>query len=102
MCTGITLASFSMDGDNPDEKDWLNMSARWVEIPLSNSFKILLQRLSRSVDLSLFSEDIIKFPLCASPGVMNSGSLLGWWRKPWKYLFESLILTLGFSAIELK
>ena len=74
MCTGITLASFSMDGDNPDEKDWLNMSARWVEIPLSNSFKILLQRLSKSVDLSLFSEDIIKFTLCASAGVMNSAS----------------------------
>ena len=28
LCTGITLAIFSMDGNTPDEKDRLNMSAR--------------------------------------------------------------------------
>ena len=102
MCTGITLAIFSMDGNTPDEKDRLNMSARWVEMSFFNSFKILVGRLFGPVDLSLFSEDIIKFTSCASVGVMNNESALGWWRKSWNDLFENLILALVFSAIELK
>ena len=28
LCTGITLAILSMDGNTPDEEDRLNMSAR--------------------------------------------------------------------------
>ena len=76
MCTGITLAIFSMDGNTPDEKDRLNMSARWVEISFFNSFKILVRRLFGLVDLSLFSEDIIKFTSCASVDVMNNDSSL--------------------------
>ena len=28
LCTGITLANFSMDGRTPNEKDRLNISAR--------------------------------------------------------------------------
>ena len=81
-----------MDGNTPDEKDRLNMSARWVEMSFFNSFKILVGRLFGPVDLSLFSEDIIKFTSCASAGVMNNDSALGWWRKFWNDLFENLIL----------
>ena len=92
----------SMDGNTPDEKDRLNMSARWVEISFFNSFKILVGRLFGPVELSLFSEDIIKFTSCASVGVINNDSSLGWWRKCWNRLFENLILPLVFYAIELK
>ena len=42
-----------------------------------NSFNILAGRLFGPVDLSLFSEDIIKFTLFASVGVMNNESALG-------------------------
>ena len=66
-----------------------------------NSFKILVG-LFGPVNLSLFIEDIIKFSSCASVGVMNNDSALGWWRKSWNDLFENLILALDFSAIELK
>ena len=76
MCTGITLAIFIMDGNTPDEKDRLNMSARGVEMSFFNSFKILVGRLFGPVDLPLFSEDI-KFTSCASVGVMNNDSALG-------------------------
>ena len=61
MCTDINLAIFSMDGNTPDEKDRLNMSARWVAMSFFDSFKILVGRLFGPVDLSLFGEDIIKF-----------------------------------------
>ena len=67
-----------------------------------NSFKILVGRLFGSVDLSLFSDDIIKFTSCASVGVMNNVSELGWWSRSWNDLFENSILALVFSAIELK
>ena len=90
-----------MDGNTPDEKDRLNMSARWVEISFFNSFKILVGRLFGPVDLSLFSEDI-KFTSCTSVGVMNNDSALRWWRKSWNGLFENLVLALVFPAIELK
>ena len=71
MCAGITLAIFSTDGNTPDEKD-----ARWVEMSFFNSFKILVGRLFGPVDLSLFSEDSIKFTSCASVGVLNNDSAL--------------------------
>ena len=87
MCTGITLAIFSMDGNTPDEKDRLNMSASWVEMSFFNTFKILVGSLFEPVDLSLFSEDIINFTSCACVGVMNNDSALGWWGKSWNDLF---------------
>ena len=82
-------------------KKTLNVSARWVEMSFFSSFKILVGRLFGPVDLPLFSEDI-KFASCASVGVMNNYTALGWWRKSWNDLFENLILALVFSAIELK
>ena len=54
------------------------------------------------MDLSLLSEDIVSFPSCVSVGAMNNHSSLGWRRKSWNDLFENLILTLVFSAIEVK
>ena len=78
MCTGITSAIFSMGGNTPDEKDRLNMSARWVETSFFNSFKIFVGRLFGPVDLSQYSEGIVKFTSCASVGVMNNYSALGW------------------------
>ena len=42
----------------------------------SNSFKILVGRLFGPVDLSLFSQDIIKFTSCACAGIMNNESAL--------------------------
>ena len=91
-----------MDGNTPDVKDRLNMSARWVEMSFFNSFKILVGRIFGPVDLSLFSEDIIKLTSCAFVGVMSNVSALGWWSKSWNDLFENLILALAFSAIERK
>ena len=44
---------------------------KWVEIPFFSNFKVLVGRLFGPVDLSLFSEDIIKFTSCTSVGVMN-------------------------------
>ena len=102
MCTGITLAIFSMDGKTPEEKDRSNMPARWVEISCFNSFKILVGRLFGSVDLSLFREDIINFTSCESVGVTNDDSSLGWWRKSWNDLFENLIVALVFTMIKVK
>ena len=74
------------------------------------SFKILVGRLFGPVDLSLISEDIIKFTssllhiikFTSSVGVINNDSALGWWGKSWNDLFENLILPSVFSAIELK
>ena len=43
----------------------------------SNTFKILVGRLFKPVDLSLFSEDIIKFTSWACVGVINNDSALG-------------------------
>ena len=51
LCTGMTLATFSIDGNTADEKDRLNMSARWVEISCFNSFKNLVGKLFGTVDL---------------------------------------------------
>ena len=77
LCTGITLDIFSMDGNTPDEKGRLNMSARLVEVSFFNSFKSLVGRLFGPVDLSLFSEGILKFTSGASVDVMNNDSSLG-------------------------
>ena len=96
MCSGITLAIFSMDGNTPDEKDRLNMSARWAEMSFFNSVKIVVGRLLGPVDLSLFSQDIIKFTSCVSVSVMSNDAALGWWRKSWKDLLENLLLALVF------
>ena len=76
MCTGLTLATFSMDGNTPDEKDRLNMSVSLVEISFFNSFKIWVEKLFGAVDLLLFSEYIIKFTSCASVGVHIAFSFL--------------------------
>ena len=43
LCTGITLAAFSMDGNNPDEKDRLNISASSVEISFLIALKFGLE-----------------------------------------------------------
>ena len=102
MCTGITLAIFSTDEKTPDEKDKLNISARWVEISFFHSFRILFGRLFGPVDLSLFSEDVIKFTSCVSAIAISNDSSLGWWRKSWNDFFLNLMLALVFSAIELK
>ena len=59
LCTGITLANFSTDGRTPNEKDRLNISARWIEISFFNSFRILAGRPFGPLDFSLFTEDII-------------------------------------------
>ena len=91
-----------MDGNTPDKKDRLNMSARWVEISFFNSFIILFGMLLGLVDLLLFNEDIINFTSGASVGVVQNDSSLGWWRKPWDYLFENLILALVFFVVELR
>ena len=72
-----------MDGKTPDEKDKFNISANWVEISFFNSFRILVGRLFGPVNLSLFSEGIIKFTSCASATTTNNDSSLGWWRKYW-------------------
>ena len=61
----------------------------------------MVGRLFGPADLSLFSEDIIKFTSSASVGVINNDSSLGWLGS-WNYLSENLILVLVFSAIELK
>ena len=62
----------------------------------------MVGRLCGPVDLLLFSQDIIKFTLCASVDDMNNDFSLGWWKKYWNDLFENVILVLVFSAIELK
>ena len=102
LCTGITLAIFSTDGKTPEEKHRSNMSTRWVEISCFNSFKVLVGRLFEPGDLSLFREDIINFTSCASVGVTNNDSSLGWWRNSWNDLFENLILALVFTVIKVK
>ena len=53
----------------------------------------MVGRLFGPVDLLLFIEDIVKVTSCASVGVMNNDSALGW-RKSWNDLFENLILAL--------
>ena len=78
MYTGITLATFGMDENTPDEKDRLNMSASWVEISFFNSFTIWVERLLGTVDLSLFSKDIIKFTSCASVGAIKDINNMQW------------------------
>ena len=85
-----------MDWNTPDEKDRLNISARWGEMSCFNSFKILVGSIFWAVDLSLFSEGLIKFTSCVSLGVMNNDSALEWWRKSWNDLFENLIFDLVF------
>ena len=35
------------------------------------------------MDLLLFNKDIIEFTSCASVGVVNNDSSLGWLRKSW-------------------
>ena len=62
----------------------------------------MVGRLFGPMDLSLFSEDIIKFTSCAYVGDASNDSSLGLCRKLWNDLFENLILTLAFSATELK
>ena len=74
MCAGINLTSFFMDGKTPHEKDPLNTSASWVEIPFLNSFRILVGRLFELLKLLLFIEDIIKFSSCTSVTAMNNDS----------------------------
>ena len=78
------------------------MSARRVGISFFNSFNILVGRLFGSVDLSLFSKDIINFISHASLGVINNDSSIRGWIKYWNDLFENLTLVLVFSVVELK
>ena len=74
VCTGIDLTSFIMDGKTLDEKDILNTSGSWVEIPFLNSFRILVGKLFELLNLLLFIEDIIKSSSCTSVAAMNNDS----------------------------
>ena len=89
---------FSIDGKTPHENYRWNISARWVEIIFHN-FIILVQRLFGPVDVSIWKENIIKFPSCTSVTAIYDSSLR-WWRKSWNDALENLILALVFSPIQ--
>ena len=89
---------FSIDGKTPHENYRWNISARWVEIIFHN-FIILVQRLFGPVDVSIWKENIIRFPSCTSVTAEYDSSLR-WWRKSWNDALENLILALVFSPIQ--
>ena len=90
--------AFSIDGKTPHENYWWNISARWVEI-FFHIFIILVHRLFGPVDVSIWKENIVKFPSCTSlTAIYDSSSR--WWRKSWNDALENLILALVFSPIQ--
>ena len=56
LCTGITLAVFSIEGKTPEEKEILNNSDSWLEMSFLSNFNILVEMLLGLTDLLEFNE----------------------------------------------
>ena len=59
MWTRIALATFSMEGKTPEEKEILNISDSWLKVSFLNNFNTLVGILLDPTDLLESNEDII-------------------------------------------
>ena len=59
LCTGITLAVFSIEGKTPEEKEILNISDSWLEMSFLSNFNILVGILLGPTDLLESNEDMV-------------------------------------------
>ena len=59
LYNGTILLVSKVEGNNPEEKDWLNRNISWSDISLFNNFKILVGILFCPSHLSWFKEEII-------------------------------------------
>ena len=59
LCTGITLAVFSIDGKTPEEKEILNIWDSWLEMLFLSNFNILVGILLDPTDLLESNQDTI-------------------------------------------
>ena len=59
LCTGITLAVFSIEGKTPEEKEILNISDSWLQMSFLSNFNILIGILLGPTDLLESNEDMI-------------------------------------------
>ena len=71
LCTGITLAVFSIEGKTPEEKEILNISDSWLEMSFLSNFNILVGILLGPTDLLESNEDMIFSISVLSVGLIN-------------------------------
>ena len=99
LCTGITLAVFSIEGKTPEEKEILNISDSWLEMSFLSNFNILVGILLGPTDLLESNEDMIFSISDLSVGLIKKEILDLFLRKFEKCLCENEILSFVLPAI---
>ena len=75
MYIGIILLVFKIEGNIPEEKDWLKRIASWSDMSLFNSFRILIRILLGPSLFFLFKEEIMLEISVLSVGVIKNESI---------------------------
>ena len=68
---------FKIEGNIPEEKDWLKRTASWSDMSLFNSFRILIGILLGPWLLSWFKEEIMLETSVLSVRVIKNDSIFG-------------------------
>ena len=102
LCTGITLAVFSIEGKTPEEKEILNISDSWLEMSFLSNFNILIGILLGPTDLLESNEDMIFSISDLSVGLIKKEILDLFLRKLEKCLCENEMPSFILPAIKEK
>ena len=102
LCTGITLAIFSIEGKTPEDKEILNISGSWLEMSFLSNFNTLVGILLGPTDLLESNEDMIFSISDLSVAFTKKKILDLFLRKSEKCLCENEILSFALLAIEEK
>ena len=86
LCTGTTIAAFSIEGKTPEQKEILNISDSWLEILFLSIFNTLVGILLGPTDLLESNEDMIFSISVLSVSLIKKEILDLFLRKPEKYV----------------
>ena len=102
LCTGITLAVFSIEEKTPEEKEILNISDSSLEMSFVSNFNILVGKLLGPTDLLESNEDMTSSISVLSVGLTKKEILDLFLRISEKCLCENEILSFILVSIEEK
>ena len=100
LCTGITLAAFSVEGKTPEAKKILNISDSWMKILFVINFNLLPGIMLGPTDILESNEDMV-FSISAFSVGLTKNEMLGLflWKSE-KCLWENEILSFVLLSIE--
>ena len=100
LWTGTPLAVLREDWKIPEMNDILKISTSWQEISFFSNFSILVSMVLDPTGLVESSEDIMRAYLSLLLGLKKNNFELYFFKKSEKCLWEYLIITLVWEAME--